>query len=118
MPDQLMDPDDTRPIYVRIADELRKAYEPGTQLATPAKIAAKWGVAKATAERAIDLLRSEGLVVAWQGRGTFYRAQPEPSATDDDAVILRRLDEIMTRLDDFDGRLAALESLRGRKASE
>ncbi|MFD6355347.1 winged helix-turn-helix domain-containing protein [Bacillus cereus] len=110
MPKELMDPDDLRPVYQRIADELRDAYVPGGRLPSAPKIADQWGVAKETVRAAIDVLRSEGLVVSWQGRGTFYRVQAETDETPgSESEVLERLDQIMNRLDDFEGRLSALE---------
>lgn len=106
-----MDPDDLRPVYLRIADELRRAYEPSAQLPSVPKIAEEWGVAKETVRSAIDVLKAEGLVVSWQGRGTFYRVKVESTDenTADDPIVLQRLDEIMSRLDSFEDRLTKLE---------
>lgn len=103
-----------RPVYLRMADELRRAYEPGVQLPSVPKIAEEWGVAKETARSAIDVLRNEGLIASWQGRGTFYRVRVEDDDEGevDDPAVLRRLDEIMSRLDNFDARLAQLEKSR------
>ncbi|MFF0613501.1 GntR family transcriptional regulator [Nocardia tengchongensis] len=110
MPNELMDPDDLRPVYQRIADELRNGYVAGGQLPSAPKLAEQWGVAKETVRAAIDVLRSEGLVVSWQGRGTYYRVRPDTDeAPASEADVLERLDRIMNRLDDFEGRLAALE---------
>ncbi|WP_231509406.1 GntR family transcriptional regulator [Nocardia sp. NRRL WC-3656] len=119
MPGELKDPDDLRPVYLRIADDLRSRYTPGGQLPSAPKLADEWGVARETARAAIDVLRNEGLVVAWQGRGTFFRVKPddEEAAGDDDAV-LARIDRIMTRLDEFESRLAALEGFRDGQASQ
>ncbi|WP_433680643.1 winged helix-turn-helix domain-containing protein [Nocardia sp. CA-119907] len=108
MSKQLMDPDDLRPVYVRIADELRSAYTPGGQLPSVPKLVEEWGVAKETIRAAIDVLRSEGLVVSWQGRGTFYRVPSESDEAPADDIV-ERLDAIMNRLDDFETRLSALE---------
>lgn len=112
MADRLMDPDDLRPVYVRIAEKLREAYEPGVQLPSVPTIAQDWGVARETVRSAIDLLRSEGLVVSWQGRGTFYRTPAETDDEVEDDPVLQRLDEIMTRLDGFEARIAELEKSR------
>jgi DNA-binding GntR family transcriptional regulator len=106
-----MDPEDPRPTYIRIADKLREGFEPGGQLPSAPKIAEEWGVAKETVRAAIDVLRKEGLIVSWQGRGTFYRAQPE-AANDEtvtSAALLSRMDELMNRLEDMESRLSALE---------
>lgn len=119
MAGELKDPDDLRPVYLRMADQLRDAYTPGGQLPSAPKLAEEWGVARETARSAIDVLRHEGLVVAWQGRGTFYRVRPEEASevADEDAV-LTRLDQIMSRLDEFEGRLSALEHTQGDEAAQ
>ncbi|WP_231387116.1 GntR family transcriptional regulator [Nocardia sp. BMG111209] len=118
MTDRLMDPDDPRPVYLRIADELRHAYEPGAQLPSVPKVAEQWGVARETVRSAIDVLRNEGLIVSWQGRGTFYRARPADDTSESgiptNPVVLQQLDAIMNRLDTFEARLTAIESARHR----
>ncbi|MFG2443729.1 winged helix-turn-helix domain-containing protein [Nocardia fluminea] len=106
----LIDPADPRPTYVRIAEQLRTAYEPGVQLPSTPKLAEEWGVAKETIRAAIDVLRQEGLVVSWQGRGTYYKAPSEDAPdADSNAEVLRSLDAIMNRLDEFEDRLSSLE---------
>ncbi|MEV0727066.1 GntR family transcriptional regulator [Micromonospora purpureochromogenes] len=116
MADQPMNPDDPRPTYIRIADQLRQDYEPGGQLPSAPKLAEQWGVAKETVRSAIDVLRKEGLVISWQGRGTFYRTQADTvdaATSPTDEAILGHIERIMSRLDEFDDRLAALERSRG-----
>ncbi|WP_280471473.1 GntR family transcriptional regulator [Nocardia cyriacigeorgica] len=119
MAEQLIDPDDPRPTYVRIAEKLRDDFEPGGRLPSAPKLAEEWGVAKETVRAAIDVLRREGLIVSWQGRGTFYRAPDESAGTsEDDAAILRHIETIMTRLDDFEARLSSLEQTQRPEASQ
>lgn len=71
-----------RPPYRQIADHLRAAIdtgelEPGDQLPSEAELKDHYGVARMTARQAIQELRTEGRVVAEQGRGVFVR-QPPP----------------------------------------
>jgi GntR family transcriptional regulator len=59
--------------FRRIASDFRDAirrgtYAPGDQLPTAGEIARRYGVARSTAQHAIDLLRADGLIVTWQGR--------------------------------------------------
>lgn len=110
-----MDPDDLRPVYMRIAEELRDAYEPGGRLPSTPQLAEQWGVAKETVRAALDVLKQEGIVVSWQGRGTFYRVPNENDAESADAgaAVLDRLDAIMGKLEDFERRLTALEQTPG-----
>lgn len=114
MADQLTDPDDLRPVYLRIADMLRSDYAAGARLPSAPKLAAELGVAKETVRAAIEVLRKEGIVTSWQGKGTFYRvpANDDEATENTDDAVLRRLDEIMTRLDDFEARLDSLEQPR------
>jgi DNA-binding transcriptional regulator YhcF (GntR family) len=51
-------------------------FEPGEQMPTMKSLADEIGVSKTTVEKAMDLLKAEGLVVTRQGAGTFVR---EPS---------------------------------------
>lgn len=113
-----MDPDDLRPVYMRIAQELRDAYDPGGRLPSTPQLAEQWGVAKETVRAALDVLKQEGIVVSWQGRGTFYRVPTEvdPESVDAGAAIVERLDAIMGKLEDFERRLSALESPQGPEA--
>src|SRR5579859_739877 len=72
---------DPRPAYQLVADELRQAIAenrlpPGAKLPSERELAQQHGIAQMTARQAIALLRSEGLVDAFQGRGVFVRARP------------------------------------------
>jgi len=77
-----LDTDDQRLPYQQIADTLRAEIRsgnlrPGDRLPTVVALGDRFGVAKMTAEKALKELREEGLIVSWQGRGTFVR---EPGA--------------------------------------
>jgi DNA-binding transcriptional regulator YhcF (GntR family) len=77
-----LDPDDPRPPYRQIANTLRAAIltrtlAPGEKLPSGPELAKRYGIAKATAENAIRLLKEEGLVVARQGSGVFVRERTE-----------------------------------------
>lgn len=71
------------PIRDRIADSIRAAItsgelEPGGSLPSLSAISKEWGVAKATAEAALAVLREEGLVIAGgRGRPAQVRRPPE-----------------------------------------
>lgn len=111
MPDRFIDPDDARPVYVRIAEELRKAYQPGTQLPTVPVLADEWGVAKETVRTAIDVLRKEGLIVSWQGRGTFYRVKIDDTPDLPEIPGLREyLENMMNHVHDLEARVVKLEN--------
>jgi GntR family transcriptional regulator len=75
-----IDPTDPRPPYRQLADELRDAIvngrlAPGEALPSVRSLAHQYDVTNVTATRAMELLRSEGLVDTQLGRGTFVRTQ-------------------------------------------
>lgn len=77
-----IDPDDKRPDYQQIADQMRAAiltrtFEPGQQLPTQEELATRYVVARETVKRGLDILKAEGLVFSRQGKGTFVRERPE-----------------------------------------
>ena len=67
---------DPRPAYLQVADDLRagitsRTFKPGERLPSGRDLARRYGVAPMTISHALDVLRSEGLVEAYQGRGVF-----------------------------------------------
>jgi GntR family transcriptional regulator len=69
---------DPRQRAQRIADDLRAEiskghFPPGGKLPVNRELAERYGVARATAERAISLLEAEGLVISRHGSGTYVR---------------------------------------------
>jgi len=108
--------DDQRSPYLQVADMLRASIQTGTlqagdRLPSVTELAASYNVAKMTVQRAIGVLRDEGLVVSWQGRGTFVRDRGSESAAQpvDYATIMQRLDEICDTVERFEERLSRLE---------
>jgi DNA-binding GntR family transcriptional regulator len=74
-----IDPDDPRSPYHQIADDLRKAISagdlrPGSRMKSSRELAVEYGVAAMTVHQAIRVLRDEGLVDSYQGRGVFVRS--------------------------------------------
>ena len=72
----------SRPLYRQVADELRvqiqqRELTPGRQLPTEARMMARYGVSRNTVRLALGVLRTEGLVVTGQGRGSFVADLPE-----------------------------------------
>jgi GntR family transcriptional regulator len=70
-----------RPEYLQIAIALRDAIEagewpPGTMLPGEPELAARYGVTRATVNRALSVLRTEGLVRPERGRGTTVNELP------------------------------------------
>jgi len=67
--------------FGQLADILREAitrgeYGPGAALPSEPELAARYGVSRPTVNRAILILRNEGLVHVERGRGTFVREVP------------------------------------------
>src|SRR5215211_898101 len=67
--------------YRQVAELIRLAvnegqHEPGATLPSEAELADQFGVSRVTINRAIQLLRSEGLVKVLRGRGTVVRSIP------------------------------------------
>jgi GntR family transcriptional regulator len=78
------------------------------------ELAKTYDVAVGTAQQALRQLREEGLVVTWQGRGTYVTSrQPTPERGADAELIMQRLDEVLDRLETLEGKVADLE--RGRE---
>lgn len=72
------------PPYARIAADLRRRIAegelaPGDRVPSTRQVAAQWGVALATATRALAELRREGLVRAEPRVGTVVAEPPRPS---------------------------------------
>lgn len=77
-----LDPDDPKQASQQIANKLRAAIltrrlEPGDKLPSQPDLAARYGVARETVKRALELLRAERLIVTRQGSGAFVRAQTQ-----------------------------------------
>ncbi|MGN9807306.1 GntR family transcriptional regulator [Micromonospora sp. L32] len=117
-----VNPNDPRPPYVQIADDLRRAvqngeYEPGAKLPSGRELAKQYGVALMTVTNAIGLLRDEGLVESWQGRGVFV-ADQRRSAPDVSSRLAELADVVEKQsadLADLQARVAALEGSRRTK---
>lgn len=71
-----VDHDSPEPLYRQVAGILRRRIELGditARLPSLKTIAQEYGVSHITAEKAIALLRDEGLVVVVIGRGAYVR---------------------------------------------
>jgi GntR family transcriptional regulator len=115
---------DPRSPYVQVADAIRReitsgALVAGDRLPSVADLSERYGVAKMTVQKALEVLRGEGLVIAWQGRGTFVREPGQATADDltDAAAITARLDAVMDVVQQLEERVARLESQSKRPGS-
>jgi GntR family transcriptional regulator len=70
------------PLYVQVASVMRQRVEAGRwqegdKISTIEELESEFGVARVTIRQAIEMLRSEGLLDAQQGRGTFVSGRPK-----------------------------------------
>jgi GntR family transcriptional regulator len=116
-----LDLNDPRPAYQQVADDLRRGikggrFKPGDQLPSGRELARRYGIAPMTVRHALDILKSEGLVVSRQGRAVFVRdSSPTeeietPDTTAYDAVM-GQLQAIRADMRQIEDRLSRLEEL-------
>ncbi|TQM15272.1 GntR family transcriptional regulator [Pseudonocardia kunmingensis] len=79
-----MDPDESDRPYLRVAGAIRSRIvsgdlRPGERVPSTRQVVRDFGVAMATATRALAVLRDEGLVVTRPGSGTVVRSPEPPS---------------------------------------
>lgn len=77
-----LDPNDGRPPFQQVTSVIKAAiatreYEPGDKLPSIAELGRHFDVAPMTVQKAIGILRDEGLVVSRQGKGLFVRQRTE-----------------------------------------
>src|SRR5258705_7926202 len=94
----MIDPSSDRAAYRQIADGLRTAIlsgrlPHGARVPSEERLCQEHGVSRTTVRKAIDVLKSEGLVDVRAPRGTFVR-----NATPTETVQLRRGDRVWTRM--------------------
>src|SRR4051794_26056891 len=113
-----LDPSDPRPAYQQIADDLRRHIasddvQVGEKLPSLAELGTKYGRAVMTLQKALDVLRNEGLVMSRQGEGTIIVKKPEAHAGEELGsphelrAILERMSGV---LDDLSQRVSAVEA--------
>lgn len=79
---ETLDPEDPRPPFQQVVSIMRAAiltrkFEPGERLPSFGELAKHFGVAPMTVQKAIGMLRDEGLVITRQGKGSFVRQRTE-----------------------------------------
>ncbi|MET7528472.1 GntR family transcriptional regulator [Streptomyces goshikiensis] len=94
--------EDSRPPFVRTADTLREEikegiFPPGSQLPSARELQERFGIANSTAQNALRLLKSEGLIYAVKGRGVFVRTAPAPGKNYEPKVVQSLLREEVER---------------------
>lgn len=88
-----LDPDDPRPPFQQVANALRAAirtrrFAPGAQLPSLNELSKSYDVSLMTVQKALGVLKDEGLVISRQGKGSYVRQRTER------AVGLRPLIEL------------------------
>ena len=106
-----LDPNDPRPAYQQVADQLRQAitsgtYAPGDKLPSGRALASEFGIAPMTVATALDLLRDEGLIRSWQGRGVYVLEPGEHAAA---TASPERLAQIEADISDLRRQVTALQ---------
>jgi GntR family transcriptional regulator len=76
-----LDPTSDRAVFRQIADYLREAIErgrlhEGDQLPSESQLVDHFGVSRMTVRNSLQLLQTEGLVIAEHGKGVFVRPRP------------------------------------------
>lgn len=115
--------DSRNPTYLRIANELRKRilsgkYPVGTYLPSQSVLADQdFKAARMTVRAAIEVLESEDLVQAIQGRGTLVLERdgakaPDPVDVDPAEAIVTQLEGLQAEITDLSERVARLETQR------
>ena len=114
-----LSPDDTRPESVRVADAIRAQItsgelRAGDRVPSVRSLAEQFGVAEMTAQKAIEIIRAEDLIITRPGKGSFVRDSAEaptpagPSAQF--AALSSHIDAIDSTVKELAERLQALES--------
>jgi GntR family transcriptional regulator len=111
--------DDPRPPYVQVADDLRRAieqgeYQIGQRLPAGRTLANQYQVGLNTAQRAVEVLKSDGLVVSYPSRGVFVSSREnaldaEAEHSQEFVEIMRQIDLLKAGLRDVQQRLHPLE---------
>ena len=75
-----IDPESATPVYVQLADILRRGIEDGTYppnraLPSIRTLQQAYGIADGTIQKALAILKAEGLVHTVRGRGVFVTSR-------------------------------------------
>lgn len=123
-----IDDNDPTPRYAQIADDLRRSVArgdlaAGQRLPSARNLAKQYEVSLVTTQKALDLLKSEGVLVGYATRGTFVAADPKTAQgqggsnagqhSPEYETIMGELDQIQNefrqRTGELDQRLSQLE---------
>ena len=107
---------DPRPAYLQVADDLRASisggtFKPGERLPSGRDLARRYGVAPMTISHALDVLRQEQLVEAYQGRGVFVTNHSASSGPSRDGAQDPAIGSLRADLDELAKRVTRIERL-------
>lgn len=116
---------DPRPVYVQIADDLRRRirageHSPGDRLPSNRELSERYGVATETLRQSLAVLNREGLVATQSTRGTFVLKAPSEHAGEDGpsaarmATIEHELEALRRRVARLHAELIELYASTGR----
>jgi DNA-binding GntR family transcriptional regulator len=114
---------DRRKLYVRIADELREElaagrHPVGEPFPSIGELAERFGAAKMTVDRAVEVLRGEGYLESRQGSRTTVIAIPAAQRlsvsdsqehSEEFQVLFSQLQEIRNQIEGFAAKLEELD---------
>lgn len=115
-----VDSGDSLPASLQVAAALRNEIAtgtlvPGDRLPSIRQLADRFKVAPMTAQNAIEVLRSDGLIYTSPGRGSFVRDKALSSAalspSPEYLAITRHLEELDSRVQEMADRVSQLERL-------
>jgi GntR family transcriptional regulator len=94
---RVVDPASDRPVFRQISDHLRDVISAGQlvqgdQLPSEAQLADHYGVTRTTAQKALGILKAEGLIVPQHGRGYYVRPRPKVRRLGSDRFARRHRD--------------------------
>lgn len=99
-----LDPDDTRPPYLQLADRLRRAvadgaYATGEKFPSVRALAEEHGTAKETVSKAIRVLKEEGVLRTVGGIGTVIRDLPVADGLRPPALLQEQVADLRRRVE-------------------
>ncbi|QSY50197.1 MULTISPECIES: winged helix-turn-helix domain-containing protein [Streptomyces] len=120
--------DDPRQPFEQVAAVLRREIEqasiaPGQKVGSVRELAARFRVSPTTVQRALRVLRDEGLLMT-TGRGTFARDPKQVGQVPDDvdsvdlSEVLRQLRHVTSQVSDLRSRVERLEAELADPAAE
>ncbi|MDF0371744.1 winged helix-turn-helix domain-containing protein [Streptomyces sp. KA12] len=121
-----LSPDDSEPASRQVASAIRGEISagdlaPGAKIPSVRKLSERFGVAVMTAQSAVEILRSEGLIYTSPGRGSFVRSGPPsgqaPTGSPEFIEITKHLGTLQAAVTDLARRVAQLEEAVDQQSS-